>query len=75
MTAYLGRWLFVVGVGIAVLGGILMLVGRFVPSGRLLPGDLVIRRPGLTVYLPLMTSVLVSVALTLILWVIALLRR
>jgi hypothetical protein len=37
------------------------------PLGQL-PGDLVIERPGFRVYFPLMTMVLVSLVLSLILW-------
>jgi hypothetical protein len=33
-----------------------------------LPGDIVIRRDGFTFYAPLMTCLLISVALTLLLW-------
>ena len=55
--------------GLAIAGvGALLLLG--VPLGRL-PGDLVFRRGNLTVYIPLATSLLISVALT----VILLLRR
>ncbi len=39
--------------------------------GRL-PGDIVIQRPGFTFYMPLMTGLLLSIVLSLILW---LLRR
>jgi hypothetical protein len=42
-----------------------------IPLGRL-PGDIVIDRPGLRIYLPLTTAILVSVILSLVLW---LLRR
>ena len=38
-----------------------MLFGRFH-----LPGDIVIRRGGLTVYIPIVTSLLVSVVLTIV---------
>lgn len=75
MIEHLGRWLLVIGVAVALVGGLLMLIGRFAPSGRLLPGDIVVRRPGFTFYFPLVTCVLLSVALTLIVWLVALLRR
>jgi len=42
-----------------------------IPLGRL-PGDIVIDRAGLRIYLPLTTAILVSVILSLVLW---LLRR
>jgi hypothetical protein len=57
----MGRTLIVVGLVIAGVGA---LVTAGVPVGRL-PGDLLFRRGGVSIYLPLATSLLVSVALTL----------
>jgi len=45
-----------------VVGGALMLFGRFH-----LPGDLTFRRGGVTVYLPIATSLIISVVLTIVL--------
>lgn len=42
---------------------------KHVPLGRL-PGDIVIQREGFSFYFPLATMILVSVALSLILWLI-----
>lgn len=57
-------------IGLAVAGaGLLVWLG--VPLGRL-PGDLVFRRGGTTIYLPITTSVLASAVLSLVVW---LLRR
>jgi len=75
MIEHLGRWLVVIGVAVALGGGLLILMGRLVPSGRLLPGDIVVRRPGFTLYFPLVTCVVLSLALTVVLWLVALLRR
>jgi len=50
--------LLIVGVGVLVMLG--------VPLGRL-PGDVVYRRGSVTVYLPIATSVVLSIALTLVL--------
>jgi hypothetical protein len=68
----LGRSLILVGVVVAGLG-VLLALGPKLPwkIGRL-PGDIVIRRDGFSFYLPLMTSILLSLVLTLIL---ALIRR
>jgi hypothetical protein len=64
-----------VGQAIVVIGLVIVAIGTLiwagVPLGRL-PGDLVYRRNGFTFYLPMTTSILVSVALTLLAW---LLRR
>lgn len=65
----LGRALIVAGVVLVVVGLVLVLAGR---TPRL-PGDMVIQRPNLTVYIPLGTMILASLVLTVLLNV--LLRR
>ena len=53
-----------VGLGILIaLVGVLIWLG--VPLGRL-PGDLIIRRGNFTLYVPITTSILVSVVLTVV---------
>ena len=59
----MGRLLIVIGLVIAAVG-VLMSAG--LPLGRL-PGDFTFRRGGVTVYLPLATSILASILLTLVL--------
>jgi len=70
----LGRILIVAGLLIAAAGLFLTFGGRFSFLGRL-PGDFVFGRGNVRVYLPLTTSLLISVALTLILALISWLRR
>ena len=65
----IGRMLVVFGLLIAVVGVVLMLVGRVPWLGRL-PGDIHIQRGNWTFYFPLATSLLLSVVLTLILWIL-----
>jgi hypothetical protein len=71
----LGKLLVIVG-GVMVLAGAgLILLGRTgIPLGKL-PGDIVYRGKNSTVYFPLATSVMVSVVLTLVLWVLGKWRR
>jgi Protein of unknown function (DUF2905) len=57
-----GRLVLGVGIVLVVAGALLMLLGRLH-----LPGDLLFRRGGVTVYVPLATSLILSVALTLLL--------
>ena len=64
----MGKLLVVVGLAVAGIG-LLMIVG--VPFGRL-PGDIVYRRGSFTAYVPIATSIVVSLLLTLL---IALFRR
>jgi Protein of unknown function (DUF2905) len=54
-----GRMLLVFGVLIALVGGALMLFGRFH-----LPGDFTFRSGGVTVYVPIATSIIISIVLT-----------
>jgi uncharacterized membrane protein YkgB len=62
----LGRLLVVIG-AIAILAGVgLMLAPRIPWLGRL-PGDIVVNRGPVTLYFPLVTSIVVSVVLTLLL--------
>jgi predicted MFS family arabinose efflux permease len=59
----MGRLLVVLGLVIAGIG-LLMTIG--VPIGRL-PGDFSVRRGNFTIYLPLATSIIISILLTLML--------
>lgn len=64
--------LLVIGVGIAIaIVGLLIWTGGLSWFGRL-PGDVRIERPGVRVYFPLTSMILVSVVLSLIM---ALVRR
>jgi len=65
VTGQLGKALLVVGLVLAGLGLVLLLAGRL-GIGRL-PGDVVWRGDGWTVYVPLGWMVLLSVLLTLVL--------
>lgn len=73
MAEQIGRVVIAVGLLLLVVGGLMLLIGRFAPSGKL-PGDIVIRRPGFTLYFPLATMIIVSLVLSGILWLIARLR-
>jgi Protein of unknown function (DUF2905) len=65
----LGRMLLVLGAVLVVAGALLLVAERF-PGLRIgrLPGDVRVERGNFTLYLPLATSVVVSVVLTLLLW-------
>ena len=67
----IGKALLALGLIIAAVGGALLLFGK-VPFLGKLPGDITIQRPGFTLYFPLATSLLLSVIVSLVLW---LLRR
>ncbi|NIR59614.1 MAG: DUF2905 domain-containing protein [Gammaproteobacteria bacterium] len=60
------RWLILVGVALVILG-LLWPVLTKLGLGRL-PGDIVIERDDFKLYFPITTSILVSVILSLLLW-------
>lgn len=60
-----GKLLFVLGVTIALLG-LLLWFGRW-PLGRL-PGDIFVEKEHFRFYFPLVTSLLLSLLLTALLW-------
>jgi len=61
----LARMLIVFGVVLALLGGLLLVAGKIPFLGRL-PGDIIIRRENWSFYVPLTTSLLLSILLTLL---------
>jgi hypothetical protein len=71
----IGRWLIAVGVALVVIGGLILLLGRTgFPLGRL-PGDILYRGKNTTFYFPLASSILISVVLSLVLFLIGRLKR
>lgn len=61
----LGRLLIVLGVFLLIAGGLILLLSRLGVSR--MPGDIVIQRPNLVVYIPIVSALLLSLLLTLIL--------
>jgi hypothetical protein len=71
----LGKTLLGLGLLIALVGAVLLLASRFgIPLGRL-PGDFAYRRKNVSVFFPLGTSILLSVILSVILYVLSRYRR
>jgi hypothetical protein len=70
-----GKLLVMFGGVLVVAGLVMILFGRsHLPLGRL-PGDVIYRGKNTTVYFPLATSILVSVVLSVVLYVISRFRR
>ena len=62
-----GRILLIIGLAIALVGGIILLASRFFPWMGNLPGDLSFESGNMKVYIPLATMVLVSILGTVLL--------
>ena len=71
----LGRMLVFLGGLLLVVGLVLILAGKInLPIGRL-PGDIVYRGKNTTFYFPLMTCILLSLILSLVLYVVNRMHR
>jgi Protein of unknown function (DUF2905) len=62
----MAKLLIATGLVLVVLG-LVWLVGERLGLGRL-PGDIVIERGGMRIYIPIATSIVVSIALSLLFW-------
>jgi hypothetical protein len=71
----IGRILLTLGIALVAIGGLIMLLGRTgLPLGRL-PGDILYRGKNTTFYFPLTTSILISIVLSVIAFLISRMRR
>ncbi len=66
----IGRALIGLGALLVVAGAIVLAAPKAPWLGRL-PGDLLIQRPGFTVFIPLGSCLVVSVLLSIVLWVLS----
>ncbi|HET6322611.1 MAG TPA: DUF2905 domain-containing protein [Hyphomicrobium sp.] len=62
----MGKLLVIAGI-VLIAAGVLWMLGERFGLGRL-PGDIMIERGNARIYIPLMSSLVVSVVLSLILW-------
>jgi Protein of unknown function (DUF2905) len=60
--------LITIGAGLVIIGLLWPLLGKL-PIGRL-PGDIVINRPNLKLFFPITTMLLVSIIVSIILWIL-----
>lgn len=61
----IARFLIVFGCVLLAAGGLLLVLGKIPGIGKL-PGDMIIKREGFTLYFPIATSILLSIILSLI---------
>jgi hypothetical protein len=71
----LGKLLLGIGLLLAAIGALILLAGRIgLPLGRL-PGDISYKGKNVSFYFPLGTSILISIILSLLLYVFSRFRR
>jgi len=70
-----GRIIVILGISLIVIGGVVMLLGRAgLPLGRL-PGDIVYKGKNTIFYFPLATSILLSIVLSIIMYLVGRFRQ
>jgi hypothetical protein len=65
----IGKALVIAGIVTIIVGAVLMMVGKVPWLGRL-PGDIVIHKKSFTIYIPVVTCLIISIILTIIFWLI-----
>jgi hypothetical protein len=66
----LGLVLILMGL-VLIIAGIVLYFSLSVPFLGRLPGDIVIRRDGFTLYIPIATSIVISIFATLVLYLVS----
>jgi hypothetical protein len=65
----IAKWIILLGLGMLIVGGVILLLGKVPWLGRL-PGDIVIQRDNFSCFFPIATSILLSIMLTVVLNII-----
>ncbi len=68
MNRNMQKWLIIIGLLIIAAGLFWPWLSK-IPLGRL-PGDIVIDKPNLKIYIPVTTMILISVILSVLFWII-----
>lgn len=63
----LGRWVVLLGLVLVVVGGLIWAIG-WLSGWRGLPGDILYRSGRVTVYVPIVTCIVLSIVLSLLWW-------
>jgi len=70
-----GRTIMILGVALILIGGAIILLGRTgMPLGRL-PGDIVYKGKNTTFYFPVVTSIVVSIVVSVLIYLFGRFRR
>jgi hypothetical protein len=69
----ISKWLISAGIIIALVGGLIMILGRI--GFFKLPGDLEFGSKNWRIYIPVASCIIISIVLTVILWLINYFRR
>ena len=65
----IGKIVIITGLAIFTFGVVLVVLEKIGVHLFRLPGDIIVRKENFTFYFPIVTSILISVALTLLFWI------
>jgi hypothetical protein len=65
-SSFLARWIFIAGLGLILIAGVIWLLGRLNFNLGELPGDLRFQNENVSCFIPLASSLLLSGILTLL---------
>ena len=71
----LGKWLILAGLILAAVGGLFFIGGGLPFRPGRLPGDIAIEGKRGSFYFPMVTCILLSVLLTVVMWLVSLFRK
>ncbi|MGB8540028.1 MAG: DUF2905 domain-containing protein [Candidatus Acidiferrales bacterium] len=71
----IGKALLVIGIALVGMGALLLFGARLPFRLGRLPGDIVVQGRSGSFYFPIVTCIIVSLALTLLMWIVNLFRR
>lgn len=74
-TDALGKLLIGFGTLLILIGALVLAVSKLGWTWKPLPGDIVVRRGNFTLFVPIATSLLLSLLLTLLFWLLSAWRR
>jgi len=69
-----GKYLIIFGAIIIIIGLLITIFPRIGFLGKL-PGDIVIKRDNFTFYFPIVTSIVISIVLTALIWLVNFLSK
>lgn len=70
MFKYMGKFFIIIGI-VLIIVGLLMNFGSKIPYLGKLPGDISIEKENFKFYFPITTSIIISIILTLVLYLIS----
>lgn len=66
----IGKALIITGIILLIIGTTLILLKKFSFTNLKLPGDILIKKENFTFYFPITTSIIISLLLSIIFWLI-----